>query len=667
MRTINKILVANRGEIALRVVRTAVDMGIGTVAVYADQDIAAPFALAADEAWGLGGTTAEDTYLDADRILRLAMDTGADAVHPGYGFLSEHADFAQAVEDAGLAWIGPQGRVIEALGDKIRARRVAESCGVRPVPGVSDPISSRAEVESFVAEHGFPVVLKRADGGGGRGISVIRRPADLDHFFARHVPGAARAGSADDGLPDDEGGPAFEVTEAAPAPRPPHGADEGDAGQDDAARDGATPGATPTPAPAEPGAADASDLGLHFVERFVEVARHVETQCARDQQGHFRVVSTRDCSVQRRNQKLIEEAPAPFLPEGVDDLLLDWSRRLFEAVDYVGVGTCEFLLEPEGSLWFLEVNPRLQVEHPVSEEVAGIDLVREQIRIAEGLPLTPPAPHRGHSFEFRITSEDPAHDLVPTAGRAERVRWPSGPGVRLELGLAEGDEVQTAFDSMLAKIVVTGADREEALARSRRALSEFAIEGVPTPVPVYLDVLDDPAFIGTDGFTVSTRWLETRFLPVHAYHADDEGAAPAPPGGVAEVARSPRQTYVIELDGRRMSLTVPGGLLAPGTHPRPVQPLRAARQAARRTAAAPQGGTPADGTVVSPMQAIVVHVPVEVGAHVDEGDLVAVLEAMKMEKYVQAPLSGTVVEVFAPQGTSVTAGAPLLRIEKEQA
>ncbi|WP_043535646.1 biotin carboxylase N-terminal domain-containing protein [Actinomyces polynesiensis] len=618
MRTINRILVANRGEIALRVIRTAIDMEIGTVAVYADQDIAAPFAHEADEAWGLDGTTAEETYLNAEAILTVALGTGADAVHPGYGFLSEDPDFARAVEDAGIAWIGPSGAVIEALGDKIRARRVAESCGVAPVPGVSDPVRSRSAVEEFIAEHGYPVVLKRADGGGGRGISVLRDSGDLDRFFSRHTTRATGADTT--GTPSD-----------LPADLPV-----------------ALPEGT------------AQDLGQYFVERFVQVARHVETQCARDSLGTFRVVSTRDCSVQRRNQKLIEEAPAPFLPEGVHDQLVDSSRRLFEAVGYVGVGTCEFLLEPDGSLWFLEVNPRLQVEHPVSEEVAGVDLVREQVRIAEGLPLSPPAPGRGHSLEFRITCEDPAQDLVPVPGRVERVRWPSGPGVRLELGLAEGDEVEGAFDSMIAKIIVTGSDREEALARSRRALGEFAIEGVATPVPLYRDILDDPAFIGADGFTVSTRWLEDQFLPGHD-HSPGEGATPPPP----PVPSVPRQTYVIELDGRRMTLTVPSGLLAPGVRTRPAQPLRSQRQ--ERTAAGPLGGASSDGTITSPMQGIVVQVPVEVGAHVDEGDLVVVLEAMKMEKYVQAPHPGTVVEVLAPQGTSVTPGDALLRIEKEQA
>lgn len=608
MSTVSKILISNRAEIALRVIRTATDLGLSTVAVYADQDIDAPFVRAATEAWALGGTTTEETYGNAARILDVARRSGADTLHPGYGFLSEDADFARAVAEAGLTWLGPSGDVIEALGDKISARRVAESAGVQPVPGVSDPLTSRAEVEDFIAAHGYPVVLKRADGGGGRGITVLSGPADLDLFFARH--------------------------------------------SDDAA------------------------LGAHFIERFIEVARHVETQCARDARGAFRVVSTRDCSVQRRNQKLIEEAPAPFLPAGVDERLIEWSRRLFDHVGYVGVGTCEFLLEPDGHLWFLEVNPRLQVEHPVSEEVAGIDLVDEQIRIAQGQPLSPAPAPRGHAFEFRITSEDPAHDLIPTAGRATRIDWPTGPGIRLEPGLSEGDEVQTAFDSMLAKIVVTGATREQALARSRRALAELSLVGVATPVPVYRDILTDPAFTGQggDGFTVSTRWLETAFLPAHDYDDAGEGAvAPSPPPGGASPQR---HSYTIELDGRRMTLTVPQGLITTanaGVHARPAQPLRSSRSTART--AAPSPGAPgadirADGTLLAPMQAIVVHTAVAPGAHVEAGELIVVLEAMKMEKHVLAPAAGTVAEVLVAEGASVSPGAPLARIvadEEEQA
>ena len=594
MRTINRILVANRGEIALRVCRTTTDMGIATIAVYADQDMAAPHTREADEALSLGGDDAASTYLNGDKILAIALETGADAIHPGYGFLSENSEFARAVEDAGIAWLGPSSSVIDALGDKINARRIAQACGVAPVPGVSEPVSSRAEVENFIASAGYPVVLKRADGGGGRGISIIRTEADLDLFFARHT--------------------------------------------------------------------DATDLGAHFVERFVEVARHVETQSARDSLGNFHVISTRDCSVQRRNQKLVEEAPAPFLPEGAHDKLVAASRALFEHVDYVGVGTVEFLLEPDGNIWFLEVNPRLQVEHPVSEEVTGIDLVREQIRIAQGLPLTTPPEPRGHSFEFRVTSEDPSKDLTPTAGRLDEVHWPLGPGIRLELGIDQGDSVQTAFDSMIAKIIVTGADREQALARSRRALAEFSVQGVATPVPVYQDIINDPDFCGVGGFNISTRWFETTFMPKHDY---SDLAVPAEATSTADL---PRQTYIIELDGRRISLTLPAGMFnAPAAAaPRPPQPLRSAP---RRTASsAPQAGPHqgAPGDIVAPMQAIVVALAVTDGDQVEEGQLVAVLEAMKMEKPLLAPRAGTVTSLSIKQGDTVTAGTRIAHIATEE-
>ena len=594
MRTINRILVANRGEIALRVCRTATDMGIATIAVYADQDMAAPHTREADEALSLGGDDAASTYLNGDKILAIALETGADAIHPGYGFLSENSEFARAVEDAGIAWLGPSSSVIDALGDKINARRIAQACGVAPVPGVSEPVTSRDEVEAFIASAGYPVVLKRADGGGGRGISIIRTEADLDLFFARHT--------------------------------------------------------------------DAADLGAHFVERFVEVARHVETQSARDSLGNFHVISTRDCSVQRRNQKLVEEAPAPFLPEGAHDKLVEASRALFEHVDYVGVGTVEFLLEPDGNIWFLEVNPRLQVEHPVSEEVTGIDLVREQIRIAQGLALTTPPEPRGHSFEFRITSEDPSKDLTPTAGRLDEVHWPLGPGIRLELGIDQGDSVQTAFDSMIAKVIVTGADREQALARSRRALAEFSVQGVATPVPVYQDIINDPDFCGVGGFKVSTRWFETTFMPQHDY---SDLAVPAEASSTADL---PRQTYIIELDGRRVSLTLPAGMFnAPSAPaPRPPQPLRSAtrRAAASTHQAGPHQGAPGD--IVAPMQAIVVALAVSEGDQVEEGQLVAVLEAMKMEKPLLAPRAGTVTSLSIKQGDTVTAGTRIAHIATDK-
>ena len=388
----------------------------------------------------------------------------------------------------------------------------------------------------------------------------------------------------------------------------------------------------------------------------------METQSARDALGNFHVISTRDCSVQRRNQKLVEEAPAPFLPEGAHETLVNASRALFEYVDYVGVGTVEFLLEPDGNIWFLEVNPRLQVEHPVSEEVTGIDLVREQIRIAQGLPLTTPPEPRGHSFEFRVTSEDPSKDLTPTAGRLDEVHWPLGPGIRLELGIDQGDSVQTAFDSMIAKIIVTGADREQALARSRRALAEFSVQGVATPVPVYQDIINDPDVCGVGGFNISTRWFETTFMPQHDY---SDLAVPAEASSTADL---PRQTEIIELDGRRVSLTLPAGMFsAPAAAaPRPPQPLRSAprRSGAASVQAGPHQGAPGD--IVAPMQAIVVALAVSEGEQVEEGQLVAVLEAMKMEKPLLAPRAGTITSLAIKQGDTVTAGTRIAHIATEE-
>ena len=604
MQPITKLLVANRGEIALRIIRTAQDMGIKTVAVYAEQDLQAQYAELADEAYALGGATIGDTYMDQDKILAIAAQTGADAVHPGYGFLAENADFAQAVVQAGMTWVGPAAASINKLGDKIKARRVATSVQVSPVPGVNDPVSGKEAVEAFVAEHGFPVVLKRADGGGGRGIYRLDSETDTVNFFTQH------------------GG--------------------------------------------------SKDLELFFVERFVSDARHIETQCARDSHGNFQVVTTRDCSVQRRNQKLIEEAPAPDLSAETDEKLVQWSKALFEAVDYVGLGTCEFLLEGSKNLYFLEVNPRLQVEHPVSEEVAGIDLVREQLIIAGGGQLTKVETRRGHSIEVRITSENPAAGLMPTGGLVSKIIWPNGPGLRIDPGIREGEHVATNFDSMLAKVIVTGANRAEAIARAKRALRECVIEGVPTPISIYEAILDTPEFQGTDGFGVTTKWLENTVLTDETLI---QAASPASNGngnGVAEAAGPElRTTCVIELDGRRMELTLPGNLLqaaqvGPGKAPQ-VQPLRSNRNhTSRAGAGSHEEKLAADGTLVSPMQAIVIRNCVEAGQQVSEGHLLVVLEAMKMETYIHAPCAGTVEEILAQPGENVTAGAALLRLVKDE-
>ncbi|PWF27580.1 acetyl/propionyl/methylcrotonyl-CoA carboxylase subunit alpha [Ancrocorticia populi] len=588
---ISRILVANRSEIALRVIRTARDMGIESVAIYTDSDINAQFVAQADEAYALGSD-----YMDIDRIVTIAKEAGVDAVHPGYGFLSEIEEFAAAIIDAGIAWIGPDPTVLARLGDKIQARRLAESVGVSPVPGISDPVSGREVVEDFVASHGFPIVTKKADGGGGRGITVIDSDADIAHFFAAH------GGEAD----------------------------------------------------------------KFFVERFIRTARHVETQCERDSAGNFAVVSTRDCSVQRRNQKLIEEAPAPQLPGDSDATIRDWSKRLFDAVGYVGLGTCEFLVEPDGRVNFLEVNPRLQVEHTVSEEVTGLDLVREQITIAGGGVLSPVPAARAHSFEFRITCEDPANGMIPSTGTISRLRWPLGHGVRIESGIVQGDVVTNGFDPMLAKLIVTAPDREQAIARSRRALEEMLVEGLATPAALYSDVISMDDFAGAP---ISTRWFEDSVLPEKVSEEGAAGAGGTANGSHAAMPATPEEriSFVAELNGQRMNVTIPRDVLVPNgprTNSRGHQPLRGGV----RRAATAAGGEQVDskGMVNSQIQAIVVRVCVEKGTEVQQGDLLVVLESMKMESYVYAPYDGTVTEIAVEGGENVAAFQPLVRVDRKE-
>lgn len=588
---ISRILVANRSEIALRVIRTARDMGIESVAIYTGSDINAQFVAQADEAYALGSD-----YMDIDRIVTIAKEAGVDAVHPGYGFLSEIEEFAAAIIDAGIAWIGPDPTVLARLGDKIQARRLAESVGVSPVPGISDPVSGREVVEDFVASHGFPIVTKKADGGGGRGITVIDSDADIAHFFAAH------GGEAD----------------------------------------------------------------KFFVERFIRTARHVETQCERDSAGNFAVVSTRDCSVQRRNQKLIEEAPAPQLPGDSDATIRDWSKRLFDAVGYVGLGTCEFLVEPDGRVNFLEVNPRLQVEHTVSEEVTGLDLVREQITIAGGGVLSPVPAARAHSFEFRITCEDPANGMIPSTGTISRLRWPLGHGVRIESGIVQGDVVTNGFDPMLAKLIVTAPDREQAIARSRRALEEMLVEGLATPAALYSDVISMDDFAGAP---ISTRWFEDSVLPEKVSEEGAAGAGGTANGSHAAMPATPEEriSFVAELNGQRMNVTIPRDVLVPNgprTNSRGHQPLRGGV----RRAATAAGGEQVDskGMVNSQIQAIVVRVCVEKGTEVQQGDLLVVLESMKMESYVYAPYDGTVTEIAVEGGENVAAFQPLVRVDRKE-
>lgn len=605
---------ANRGEIALRVVRTAREMGVSTVAVYCAQDRDAAYAREADEAYLLPGRDGCDAYLDAASILAVAGRAGADAIHPGYGFLSEKPDFARAVLDAGLVWIGPSPEALDALGDKVSARGVAHAAGVPVVPGTSAALTGPDDVTHFVACNGYPVVMKRADGGGGRGISVLNDDDDLHTFLQAH-------GSGD-------------------------------------------------------------DITSYFAERFVAHARHVETQCGRDSRGGFVVYSTRDCTVQRRHQKLIEEAPAPFLGDDVVSRLRGWSRALFETVGYVGLGTCEFMVEPDGSAYFLEVNPRLQVEHTVSEEVCGLDLVREQIVIASGGEASAPRRPRGHSIELRITSEDPRAGLTPGSGRIEDIRWPAGPGIRVDAGVGRGDVVSPDFDPMIGKLVVTAQDRACAIARARRALGELRIVGVPTPVSLYRRILADPAFIGGDGrLGISTTWLESTYLDpsagIVASTRDIVPAAGAAEAGGMDGSDAARPvSFPVEVDGRRVTVTLPGDVMdvlgreaqgAGRVNPAPAggrpQPLRRRRPLPGPAPDGRASGTPPAGipdAVASPIQAVVVRVLAETGSRVKQGDLLVVLEAMKMENYVRAPRDGVVAEVKARQGGSVSAGDVLV-------
>lgn len=604
--TLSRILIANRGEIALRIVRTARDLGATSILPYTPEDLMSPAAELADEAYALPEGS---SYTDAAAVLELARATGADAIHPGYGFLSEDADFARSIIEAGITWVGPSPEAMDALGDKMSARATAERAEVAPVPGITDSVTDADTVIDFAAAHGYPVALKRTDGGGGRGITVLHNDDEVSST------------------------PAFESA--------------------------------------------ALGGGTLILERFVTAARHIETQCARDSHGGFAVVSTRDCSLQRRNQKLLEEAPAPFLPEGVHDRLVEASRRLLETVDYVGVATCEFLLTPEDDLWFLEVNPRLQVEHCVSEEVTGTDLVEVQLRIAEGGHLGELNEPRGHSLELRITCEDPSRGLAPSTGAITRLRWPAGPGIRIESGVTEGDVVTPMFDPMLAKIVVTGATREQAIARARRALRETIVEGVTVCTSLHAEVLGRPAFTAPDEtgrLMVTTRWIENEVLPdlAGAGALSDSDDSPA----VSETVANPRtrSSYIIELNGRRMQLTLPDGILAPsnparGFSPRSnrAQPLRGRSGGAARSARA---GTPSEteatssepGVIAAPMQAIVTRICVEPGQRVCQGDLLVVLESMKMENYVHAPSDGTISEIPVGAGRTVSAGDVLVRM-----
>ncbi|MGN6089863.1 MAG: acetyl/propionyl/methylcrotonyl-CoA carboxylase subunit alpha [Actinomycetales bacterium] len=590
-RTIRKVLVANRGEIAVRVIRAARDAGKTSVAIYADQDRDALHVRLADEAYALDGATPADTYLNIEKILDVAERCGADAVHPGYGFLSENAAFAQAVLDAGLVWIGPPPSAIDALGDKVKARHIAEKVGAPLVAGTPDPVAGADEVVAFAQQHGVPVAIKAAYGGGGRGLKVARTIEEIPELF------------------------------------------------DSAVRE----------------AVSAFGRGECFVERYLDQPRHVETQCLADQHGNVVVVSTRDCSLQRRHQKLVEEAPAPFLTDAQVEQLYAASKAILREAGYVGAGTCEFLVGQDGTISFLEVNTRLQVEHPVSEEVAGVDLVREMFRIAEGEELGYDDPElRGHSIEFRINAEDAGRNFLPAPGTLTVWRPPSGPGVRVDSGYEAGETVPGAFDSLIAKLVITGADRQQALERSRRALAEFVVEGMPTVIPFHRAVVSDPAFAGEDGFGVYTRWIETEWDNTVEPYA-------GPVGEAAETGE--RERVVVEVGGKRLEVVLRAGLGAVAARPNAAAG-GSARRPARRSGRGGAGAAAASGdSLTSPMQGTLVKLAVEDGATVAAGDLVVVLEAMKMEQPITAHKAGTVTGLTASVGTTVTAGAVLCEIK----
>ncbi|RLL68594.1 biotin carboxylase N-terminal domain-containing protein [Streptomyces sp. Z26] len=582
-----KVLIANRGEIAVRVARACQDAGIASVAVYAEPDRDAPHVRAADEAYALGGDTPAASYLDVAKVLTAAADSGADAIHPGYGFLSENAEFAQAVLDAGLTWIGPPPQAIRDLGDKVAARHIAQRAGAPLVAGTKDPVSGADEVVEFAREHGVPIAIKAAFGGGGRGLKVARNLEEVPELY------------------------------------------------DSAVRE----------------AVAAFGRGECFVERYLDRPRHVETQCLADTHGNVVVVSTRDCSLQRRHQKLVEEAPAPFLTEEQNAELYRASKAILKEAGYVGAGTCEFLVGQDGTISFLEVNTRLQVEHPVTEEVTGIDLVREMFRIAEGeeLGYDDPKP-RGHSFEFRINGEDPGRNFLPAPGTVTTFAPPSGPGVRLDAGVESGSVIGPAWDSLLAKLIVTGATREQALQRSKRALAEFTVEGMATAIPFHQAVVVDPAFT-SDPFTVHTRWIETEFV--------NEIKPFAVPGADEDEATDGREVVVVEVGGKRLEVSLPASL---GASTGVAAPANGGKKPKRK--AAKKGGAAASGdALASPMQGTIVKVAVEEGQQVEEGELVVVLEAMKMEQPLNAHRAGTVKGLAAEVGGSLSAGSVICEIK----
>jgi len=589
---IAKVLVANRAEIAVRVIRAARDAGLPSVAVYAEPDAEAPHVRLADEAFALGGQTSAESYLDFAKILDAAEKSGANAIHPGYGFLSENADFAQAVIDAGLIWIGPSPQSIRDLGDKVTARHIAARAKAPLVPGTSDPVKDADEVVAFAKEYGVPIAIKAAFGGGGRGMKVARSIEEIPELF------------------------------------------------ESATRE----------------AVAAFGRGECFVERYLDKPRHVEAQVIADQHGNVVVAGTRDCSLQRRFQKLVEEAPAPYLTDAQRKEIHESAKRICKEAHYYGAGTVEYLVGQDGLISFLEVNTRLQVEHPVTEETAGIDLVLQQFKIANGdkLDITEDPTPRGHAIEFRINGEDAGRNFLPAPGPVTKFHPPSGPGVRMDSGVETGSVIGGQFDSMLAKLIVYGANRQEALARSRRALDEFEVEGLATVIPFHRAVVSDPAFIGDDkGFSVHTRWIETEWDNTIEPFAGGEP--------LDEEDTRPRQKVVVEVGGRRIEVSLPGDLALSNGAADPAGVIRKKPKPRKRGSHA--GAVASGDAVTAPMQGTVVKVAVEEGQEVAVGDLVVVLEAMKMENPVTAHKDGTITGLAVEAGAAITQGTVLAEIK----
>jgi len=583
---VQKVLIANRGEIAIRVIRACKDAGYTSVAIYAEPDRDALHVRLADEAYALGGTTPGDSYLVIDKVIAAAQQSGADAVHPGYGFLSENADFAQAVIDAGLTWIGPSPQAIRDLGDKVTARHIALKAGAPLVPGTPDPVTGSDEVVAFAQQHGLPVAIKAAFGGGGRGLKIARTIEEIPELY------------------------------------------------DSAVRE----------------AVSAFGRGECFVERYLDRSRHVEAQVLADQHGNVIVVGTRDCSLQRRNQKLVEEAPAPFLTDDQRSSIHESAKAICREAKYWGAGTVEYLVGSDGVISFLEVNTRLQVEHPVTEETSGLDLVREQFRIAEGevLRFTEDPTPRGHSIEFRINGEDPGRGFLPAPGTVTTYREPAGPGVRVDSGIEPNSVIGGAFDSLLAKLIVTGENRDDALARARRALDEFVVEGMATALPFHRAVVRDPAFTASP-FTIFTRWIESEFVnTITPFAAAADGAEP----------EGARETIVVEVGGKRLEVSLPSGFGAS------TGGGGGARKAAPKRSAGKKAGAAASGdTLTAPMQGTIVKVAVAEGDAVEAGQLIVVLEAMKMEQPLNAHKAGTITSLSAEVGAVVTSGSSICDIK----